>query len=167
MNATVDFNRELVNAQDEMFRFALHLTTNREEAGDLVQETSLKALEYASNYTPETNFKGWMYTIMRNLFINSYRRATREQTYSDLTDDDFYLNKGGNEGTTTDGALDLKEMHHIVNALPDDFRQPFAMYVAGFKYREISEHLNMPMGTVKSHIFATRRTLQEQLKDFR
>ena len=133
---SLSFRKDLVGVQDELLRFAYKLTTDREEANDLLQETSLKALDNEDKYTPDTNFKGWMYTIMRNIFINNYRKVVRDQTF-------------------------------IVNKLPKEYRVPFAMHVSGFKYREIAEKLNLPLGTVKSRIFFTRQKLQEELKDFR
>ena len=135
---TVDFTQHLLSIQTELFRFAFKLTADREEANDLLQETSLKALDNEEKFTPDTNFKGWMYTIMRNIFINNYRKTVRDQTFVDQTD-----------------------------ALPKDYRVPFAMYVSGFKYREIAEKLGLPLGTVKSRIFFTRQRLQNDLKDFR
>ena len=141
---SLSFRKDLIGVQDELLRFAYKLTTDREEANDLLQETSLKALDNEDKYTPDTNFKGWMYTIMRNIFINNYRKVVRDQTF-----------------------VDLKEMHRVVNALPKEYRVPFAMHVSGFKYREIAEKLNLPLGTVKSRIFFTRQKLQEELKDFR
>ena len=117
---------------------------------------------------PDTNFKGWVYTIMRNIFINNYRKSLRDQTYVDQTDNQFYLNQGaGLEADSMEGAYDLKEMRRVVNALPKDYRLPFAMYVSGFKYREIADKLGLPLGTVKSRIYFTRQRLQEELKDFR
>ena len=74
---TVDFTQHLLNVQSELFRFAFKLTADREEANDLLQETSLKALDNEEKFTPDTNFKGWMYTIMRNIFINNYRKTVR------------------------------------------------------------------------------------------
>ena len=119
-------------------------------------------------YMPDTNFKGWVYTIMRNIFINNYRKSLRDQTYVDQTDNQFYLNQGaGLEADSMEGAYDLKEMRRVVNALPKDYRIPFAMYVSGFKYREIADKLGLPLGTVKSRIYFTRQRLQEELKDFR
>lgn len=163
----LSFRKNLVNVQDELFRFAYKLTANREEANDLLQETSLKALDNEEKYIPDTNFKGWMYTIMRNIFINNYRKVVREQTYVDQTDNLFHLNLPQNSGfESTEGAYDLKEMRRVVNALPTEYRQPFSMHVAGFKYREIADKLNLPLGTVKSRIFFTRQKLQEELKDF-
>lgn len=162
---TVDFTQHI---QTELFRFAFKLTADREEANDLLQETSLKALDNEEKFTPDTNFKGWMYTIMRNIFINNYRKTVRDQTFVDQTDNLFHLNLPQDSGfDSTEGAYDLKEIHRIVNALPKDYRVPFAMYVSGFKYREIAEKLGLPLGTVKSRIFFTRQRLQNDLKDFR
>lgn len=165
---TANFAQELLSVQTELLNFAYKLTADREEANDLLQETSLKALDNEDKYTAETNFKGWIYTIMRNIFINNYRKALRDQTYVDQTDNQFYLNQNIDiEGDSTEGSYDLKEMRRIVNALPKEYRIPFSMYVSGFKYREIADKLGLPLGTVKSRIYFTRQKLQEELKDFR
>lgn len=165
---SLSFRKDLVGVQEELLRFAYKLTTDREEANDLLQETSLKALDNEDKYTPDTNFKGWMYTIMRNLFINNYRKAVRDQTYVDQTDNLFYLNQSIDlADESTESSHDLKEIRRIVNALPKEYRIPFAMYVSGFKYREIAEKLGLPLGTVKSRIYFTRQKLQQELKDFR
>ena len=165
---SLSFKKDLIDAQDELLRFALKLTTDREEAYDLLQETSLKALDNEEKYLPDTNFKGWMYTIMRNIFINNYRKVVRDQTFVDRTDSLYHLSLPQDSGfESTEGSYDLKEMRRIVNALPKDYRVPFSMHVSGFKYREIAEKLNLPLGTVKSRIFFTRQKLQEELKDFR
>lgn len=165
---TANFAQDLLSVQTEVLNFAYKLTADREEANDLLQETSLKALDNEDKYTAETNFKGWIYTIMRNIFINNYRKALRDQTYVDQTDNQFYLNQNIDiEGDSTEGSYDLKEMRRIVNALPKEYRIPFSMYVSGFKYREIADKLGLPLGTVKSRIYFTRQKLQEELKDFR
>lgn len=165
---TANFAQDLLSVQTELLNFAYKLTADREEANDLLQETSLKALDNEEKYTAETNFKGWIYTIMRNIFINNYRKALRDQTYVDQTDNQYYLNQNFDiEGDSTEGSYDLKEMHRIVNALPKEYRVPFSMYVSGFKYREIADKLGIPLGTVKSRIYFTRQKLQEELKDFR
>lgn len=168
MKSNVSFRSNLVNVQEDLFRFAYKLTANREEASDLLQETSLKVLDNEDKFTPETNFKGWVYTIMRNIFINNYRKVVREQTYVDTTDNLYHLSLPQNSGfESTESAYDLKEIRKVVNALPEEYRQPFSMYVSGFKYREIAEQMDLPLGTVKSRIFFTRQKLQEELKDFR
>ena len=166
--STATFATELVGVQDDLLRFAYKLTADRDEANDLLQDTSLKALDNEEKYEPATNFKGWTYTIMRNIFINNYRRIVREQTFIDTTENQYHLNTPQGEAfESTESTYDLKEMHRIVNALPKEYRIPFSMHIAGFKYREIAEKLNIPLGTVKSRIFFTRQRLQQELKDFR
>ena len=153
---TYSFRKDLLAVQEELLRFAYKLTADREEANDLLQETSLKALDNEDKYEPDTNFKGWMYTIMRNIFINNYRKIVREQTFVDQTDNLYHLSMPQDSGfASTEGAYDLKEMHRIVNSLPRDYKVPFSMHVSGFKYREIAERLGLPLGTVKSRIFFT------------
>ena len=159
---------KIVAMQPELMSFAFKRTANQDSANDLVQDSILKALDNAQKFVYQENFKGWMYTIMRNIFINNYRKTVRDQTFVDQTDNLFHLNLSQESGfDSTEGAYDLKEIHRIVNALPKDYRIPFAMYVSGFKYREIAEKLGLPLGTVKSRIFFTRQRLQNELKDFR
>ena len=163
-----DFDKALVALQNELHCFAYKLTADKDEAEDLLQETMLRTLDNKDKFDSGTNFKGWMYTIMRNIFINNYRKVVRDQTFIDQTDNLYHLNlpqDGSSENT--ERAYDLKEMHRVVNKLPKEYRVPFAMHVSGFKYREIAEKLNLPLGTVKSRIFFTRQKLQEELKDFR
>lgn len=162
-----NFKKDLLGVQDELLRFAYKLTANREEANDLLQETSLKALDNEEKYAPDTNFKGWMYTIMRNIFINNYRKVVRDQKFVDQTENLYHLNLSQDSGfDSTEGAYDIKEIHRVVNSLPNEYKIPFSMHASGFKYREIAEKLDLPLGTVKSRIFFTRQRLQEQLKDF-
>lgn len=164
----LSFRKDLINLQDELFRFAYKLTTDREEANDLLQETTLKALDNEEKFLPDTNFKGWMYTIMRNIFINNYRKVMRDQTFVDQTDNQYHINQSQDEKfESNENLYDLKEMRRIVNALPKEYKIPFSMHISGFKYREIAEKLNLPLGTVKSRIFFTRQRLQVELKDFR
>ena len=113
---SLSFRKDLIGVQEELLRFAYKLTANREEANDLLQETSLKALDNEDKYVPDTNFKGWMYTIMRNIFINNYRKIVRDQTFVDTTDNYYHLNLPQDSGfDSTEGAYDLKEMHRVVN----------------------------------------------------
>lgn len=164
----VGFRKDLVELQDELYRFAYKLTSDHEDANDLLQETSLKALDNEDKYTSDVNFRGWMYTIMRNIFINTYRRIMREQTFIDQTEESYFLNTLKESAfESTENDYDMKEIRRSVNSLPSDYKIPFAMYVAGFKYREIADKLGIPLGTVKSRIFFTRKRLQKELKDFR
>ena len=164
---TAVFKRDLLMMQSELQRLAFKLTADKEEADDLLQDTSLKALENMDKYTPDTNFKAWLYTIMRNIFINNYRRVVREQTFVDYTDNLYNIDRAQlTKDSITENDYDRKELYRAVNSLPDSYRVPFSMFVSGFKYREIAAKLSLPLGTVKSRIFFTRRCLQEELKDF-
>ena len=164
---TVIFKRDLLEMQSELQRFAFKLTADKEEANDLLQETSLRALQNMEKYTPDTNFKGWVYTIMRNIFINNYRKVLHEQTFVDHTDNLYNIDSTQlTKDSITENDYDRKELYRVLNSLPDSSRIPFTMFLSGFKYREISEKLSLPLGTVKSRIFMTRRSLQEELKDF-
>ena len=108
---SLSFEKDLVGVQEELLRFAYKLTTDREEANDLLQETSLKALDNEDKYTPDTNFKGWMYTIMRNIFINNYRKVVRDQTFVDQTDNLYHINLPQDSGfESTESAYDLKDV---------------------------------------------------------
>lgn len=163
----MNFTENLVNIQHDLFRFAAKLTANENDARDLLQETSLKVLDNESKFTPDTNFKGWAFTIMRNLFINDYRKIVRDQTYVDQTDNQHYLNRSEDYAVDMiESVCDVKEMYHIINKLSDDYRQPFLMFVAGYKYHEIGDKLQLPLGTVKSRIFFARQQLKDALKDF-
>ncbi|MDE6391930.1 MAG: sigma-70 family RNA polymerase sigma factor [Muribaculaceae bacterium] len=168
MNGKDTFKSSVIGLQGNLYSFALKLTMNEEEAQDLVQDTMLKALDNESKFVDNTNFGGWMMTIMRNIFINNYRKRTRENTVVDATEDLFHLNLSQDSGVQTpDGAYAAAEISTILNGFPADFRRPFAMHIAGYKYEEISERLKMPLGTVKSRIFFTRKRLRELLKDYR
>lgn len=154
--------------QENLFSFALKLTLNKEKARDLVQDTTLKALNNEEKFVDDTNFKGWMLTIMRNIFINEYRKTSRENTILDTSEDLFHINLSQESGLETpEGAFSVGEISDIIEKFPPDFRNPFTLHVAGFKYEEISEKLSMPLGTVKSRIFFTRKRLREILRDYR
>ncbi len=168
MSKTNTFESSIIGMQGNLLSFALKLTLNKEEAHDLVQDTTLKALDNEEKFADNTNFKGWVMTIMRNIFINNYRRDVKRNTVLDTTEDLYHLNVSQDSGLETpDGAYAANEINKILAGFPADYRQPFSMHVAGYKYEEISEALNMPMGTVKSRIFFTRKRLREILKDYR
>lgn len=164
---TMNFDNRLVNMQEELRRYACRLTIDPNEADDLVQETALKALTNRDKFTEGTNFKGWMYTIMKNIFINDYRKNAREQTYVDKTDNLHFIDSSQDLfADCIEKKYDNKELKKVIMSLPNDFRIPFVMFTSGYKYREISDKLNLPIGTVKSRIFSTRKRLQRDLKDF-
>ena len=166
--ATSEFQTKLMSLQSNMLNFALMLTSNRDNAYDLLQDTTLKALDNEDKYTDNTNFKGWVFTIMRNIFINNYRRVARSATVIDQTEDLYHLNISQDSGfETPEGSFQAGEITAAINQMSDEYRIPFSMHVAGYKYNEIADEMNLPLGTVKSRIFFARKKLQERFADYR
>ena len=154
--------------QSNLLNFAYMLTSDREEAHDLLQDTTLKALDNEDKYIDNVNFKGWVFTIMRNIFINNYRRVVRSQTIVDQTEDLYHLNLPQESGfDTPDGSYTVKEIMKAINSFSDEYRIPFSMHIEGFKYHEIAEEMDLPLGTVKSRIFFARQRLQIILRDYK
>jgi len=165
---TKAFQSNLMNLQSNMLNFAMMLTSNRDDAYDLLQDTTLKAIDNQDKYTDNTNFKGWVFTIMRNIFINNYRRISRSATIVDTTENLYHLNLCQDSGLTQpEDSISASEITDAINSFSDEYRKPFSMHVAGYKYTEIAEELGLPIGTVKSRIFAARKRLQERFADYR
>ena len=165
---SLKFQDRLLGLQDNLLNFAYMLTANREEAKDLLQDTTLKALDNEDKYIDNVNFKGWVFTIMRNIFINNYRRVVRNQTIIDQTEDLYHLNLPQDSGfASPEGSFTVKEITTAINSFSEEDRIPFSMHVAGYKYHEIAEKMDLPLGTVKSRIFFARQRLQEMLKDYK
>lgn len=164
----VQFQDKILSMQDNMFNFAMILTANKDDAQDLLQDTTLKALDNQEKYVDNVNFKGWVLTIMRNIFINNYRKIVRSQTIIDQTEDLYHLNLSQDSGfDTPEGAFTIKEINRAINDLNNDLKMPFSMFLAGYKYNEISDTLSLPLGTVKSRIFFARQELQGNLRDMK
>ncbi len=162
------FETKLVDLQNNMYNFAMTLTSNRDEAQDLLQETMLRALNNQEKYYENVNFKGWVFTIMHNIFVNNYRRAVRSQTIIDQTDNLYHLNMPQDSGfDSPEGAYTMAEITKVINSFSDDYKVPFNMHVSGYKYEEIAKTLSLPIGTIKSRIFFARKRLQELLKDYK
>ena len=165
---SLKFQDRLLGLQDNLLNFAYMLTANREEAKDLLQDTTLKALDNEDKYIDNVNFKGWVFTIMRNIFINNYRRVVRNQTIIDQTEDLYHLNLPQDSGfASPEGSFTVKEITTAINSFSEEYRIPFSMHVEGYKYHEIAEKMDLPLGTVKSRIFFARQRLQEMLKDYK
>ncbi|MBD5332552.1 MAG: sigma-70 family RNA polymerase sigma factor [Bacteroides sp.] len=166
--ASKEFETKLMGLQSNLLNFAYMLTSNRDNAYDLLQDTTLKALDNESKYVDNTNFKGWVFTIMRNIFINNYRRNVRSATVVDQTEDLYHLNLSQDSGfATPEGSYGAAEITAAINEFSDEYRIPFSMHVAGYKYGEIAEKMNLPLGTVKSRIFFARKKLQTRFADYR
>ena len=105
---------------------------------------------------------------MRNIFINNYRRQVRSATVIDSTEDLYHLNLSQKSGLTTpEGSYAVKEISIAINGFTSEYREPFSLYIAGYKYSEIADKMGLPLGTVKSRIFFARKRLQQMLKDYR
>jgi RNA polymerase sigma-70 factor (ECF subfamily) len=155
----------LVNNAEFLKPFAITLTRDQEAAKDLFQETLYRALANRDKYNVGTNIKAWLYTIMRNIFINNYRRKVKQNTIFDSTPNDFLLNQ--NQAVVANAAevnLRLKDIQEAVHNLPGIFKNPFLLYFDGFKYHEIAEMLGEPLGTIKSRIHFARKLLKNQIQ---
>lgn len=162
--SVLEFNQMLLNNTEFLKPFAITLTRDTEAAKDLVQETMYRALANKDKYNVGTNIKAWLYTIMRNIFINNYRRKSKQTTIFDSTPNEFLLNI--NQSAVANDAIaniNLKEVKTAIHNLPDIFRNPFLLYFDGFKYHEIAEMLGEPLGTIKSRIHFARKLLKNQL----
>ena len=158
----------MIGMQHNLLSFAMKLTSDYEDAQDLLQDTTCKALVNETKYVDDSNFKSWVFTIMRNIFINNYRKVVRSQTTVDTTDDLYQLNLPQVETSETpENSYALMEVTQAVSKLPKEYLEPFRMHVSGYKYHEIAETLGLPLGTVKSRIFFAKQKLQGQLKDYR
>ncbi|MBP6827847.1 MAG: RNA polymerase sigma factor [Saprospiraceae bacterium] len=161
---SMEFNSKLSGLNTLLHSFAYNLTKNMEDAKDLYQETAYRALFNRDKFQQGTNFKAWMFTIMKNIFINNYRKKVKANTILDTTDNQYYLNSGNHStSNAAEGGIMLKELNAMVTALDDSIRVPFVMHFEGFKYQEIADELQLPLGTVKSRIFFARKELKEKI----
>lgn len=162
--STIEFSKHLSQFQLFMYNFALRLTRNEERAKDLVQETSIRALRYRENYKRGTNFKGWIATVMRNLFINQYRKDLRRRTVNEPVEQfEFALESKVITPNEGEANLRLAEIHKQINCIGKIYSVPFLMHFRGYEYQEIAEQLDLPMGTVKSRIHTARQKIRLRL----
>ncbi|MEZ4999356.1 MAG: RNA polymerase sigma factor [Bacteroidales bacterium] len=165
---TIEFNNNLIGLKSNMMKFALSLTADHTRAEDLVQDTFMKAITYQDKFVDYTNLKAWVFTIMKNTFINNYRRSVKENTIIDSSAELYFLSMPQDSGfESPESNYSTDEINRVIESLEDEFRIPFQMHVQGFKYKEIADKLDLKIGTVKSRIFFTRKKLMEQLSDFR
>lgn len=162
-----EFNTQLIDIEPHLQNFAYSLTNNEDDAKDLVQDTLLKAMTNMDKFQENTNIKAWTFTIMKNTFINNYRRRVKANTIIDTTDDMYLINTSSViPADHAETQQNTKEIVNAIKTLEPEQRKPFEMHVAGFKYKEIADHMDISIGTVKSRIFFTRKKLMEQLKEF-
>lgn len=163
----MQFQQRLVSLQEHMMNFAIKLTANRDDALDLLQDTTLKVLDNQEKFVDNVNFTGWVMTIMRNIFINNYHKVVRVQSIVDQNADLYNLNITNDFiSGSPDKIYQIQEVTKAVTELNNELKVPFSLYLNGYKYHEIAEKLDMPLGTVKSRIFFARKELQNALKDY-
>jgi RNA polymerase sigma-70 factor (ECF subfamily) len=163
----IEFNQQLINQRTPLKNFAYSLTLNSEEAQDLVQETYLKALKYRDKFADASNLKAWLYTIMKNTFINTYRRSVKTRQIITQTDDLSLIKPlSGSNSPSAESQINLKHINKAVESLDEEYKIPFMRYFDGYKYKEIADELDLPIGTVKSRIFLARKKLMTDLKEY-
>lgn len=166
--STREFTNLIVAQQSFLNQLAFKLTRSSEDAADLLQDTVFKALKNKDKYQEGTNLKGWLYTIMRNTFINNYRKKKNQNTFIDDSENKYFINsKEADKESYTDAGVDREYMMKQIESVDRHYVETFMMYYNGYKYEEIAEMLHIPLGTVKSRIFLARRKLMDKLKDLR
>lgn len=164
----IEFNTRIMNEKSSLKNFALSLTRNTDDALDLLQDTYVKAITYREKFEDTTNLKAWLFTIMKNTFINAYRRNVKTRQLI-TKGDDVALDRAFKQNSYdhSESRLNAKEIIKQIESLDDDYKVPFTRYYNGYKYEEIANEMKLPLGTVKSRIFIARKILMDALKHFR
>ncbi|NEM97333.1 RNA polymerase sigma factor [Pontibacter burrus] len=162
----IEFSNLIERVTQSLRPVAFNLTRDVDDAKDLVQETMLKALSNKDKFKAGTNLKAWLYTIMRNTFINNYNKITKRSSNIDSTEYLQYLNTNENYITQNKGTATfvMNDINEAIAGLNEEHRTPFMMYYIGYKYTEIAEKLQIPIGTVKNRIHIARKELKQSLK---
>lgn len=166
--AQSNFQEELLSLRRTLGYFALQLTSNNDDAEDLLQETMVKAITYKDKFREKTNLKAWLYTIMKNTFINNYRKKRNQNTFVDETDNNYFINSVvSTKDVSTDSLVDNDYLMKQIESIDRNYLEAFMMHFNGYKYEEIAEILEIPLGTVKSRIFLARKKMMKKLADYR
>ena len=164
---SLEFSFSIVKSLPALKPFALRLTKDRDDALDLLQETVLKAYSNKEKFTEGTNLRAWLYTIMKNTFITNYQRMVRRKTFIDNTENLHYINSSDSIAENLAfSSFALKDINHAIEKLENTYREPFMMHFRGYKYFEIADKLNIPIGTVKNRIHIARKELKHLLSQY-
>ncbi|PRD55785.1 RNA polymerase sigma factor [Sphingobacterium gobiense] len=164
----IEFNTLVIRQSESLKAYARNFTRDQDDANDLVQDTLLKAVTYFKNFKEGTNLKGWLYTIMKNTFINNYRRVVKTNSFitkeEEITSANLVVSATKNRG---ENKFVMEDINHALSSLSEDYYVPFTMYFEGYKYHEISDHLNIPIGTVKTRIHVARKVMKKTLNTYK
>ena len=162
--STIEFDNNFYKLTTPLRSFAYNLTKSDEDAKDLYQETAFRAMTNRDKFRPGTNLKAWLFTIMKNIFINNYRKKVKKNTIIDQTDNLYYINSGKNMiSNDAEQNIMMQELEKMVESLDESIKRPFMMHYVGFKYQEIADEFDLPLGTVKSRIFFARKALKDKI----
>ena len=165
--STLELNNMLVQYQNPLRFYALKLTADEEQANDLLQDTNIKALLNKDKIESSISLKSWLYTIMKNTFINQYRRSVKlteiktnikHQSYLSFPTSTLFL--------SADKTIAIQDIKKEIKLLKEDYKIPFQMKLEGFKYKEIADYMEINIGTVKSRVFHARKELMSKLSEF-
>src|SRR5690606_749762 len=163
----IEFSNKVVQEVGSLSSYARYFTRDPENASDLVQDTMLKAISYYNKFKEGTNLQAWLYTILKNTFINHYRRKVKTNAIMLKTDTissaDLYKSAVGNHA---EGRFVMKDIEQALSNLSEEYYYPFTMYYEGYKYHEIAEQFQIPIGTVKTRIHVARQQLKKKLKPY-
>lgn len=162
MKPGVEFGSMLMTNSDFLKPFAVTLTRDPEEAKDLFQETLFRALANKDKYNGGTNIRAWLYTIMRNIFINNYRRRVKQNLITYRAPEQLPDTRAASP--SVESELNSKHILRLIHKLPEIFRTPFMLYFEGYRYHEIAEIMKEPLGTIKSRIHFARKMLKAEIE---
>lgn len=162
------FNQMLQEHSSQLRSFAFKFTKDSSEADDLMQDTMIKAIRYFEKFTEGTNLRAWLFTIMRNTFINDYRRQVRKNslitTEEEISSSHLMKSSAKNDA---EGKFAMVDIQKALAGIAECYSVPFIKHFEGYKYHEIAEKMSIPIGTVKTRIHMARQLLQKKLKGYR
>jgi len=171
-----DFNNGNLPYRDQLYKSALRMTRSVEDAEDLIQETYLKAYKYYQKFSEGTNFKAWLFKIMKNTFINSYRKKKLQPAKVDFADvheglEETLMDRAEITDANPEAGYLFDELDHEVSdsltSLPYDYKMVVLLAdLEGFAYKEIAEILEVPVGTVMSRLYRGRRMMERALLSY-
>jgi len=162
----LQFTTAISKFSPKLLLHAIKFTKDEDEAKDLLQETLIKGVKSLNTFTEESNLKGWLYTIMKNTYINQFLKQDRRNAI--FKSNEEIITKG-TQIAINDGERNfvMKDIHQALSSINESYRIPFLRYFEGYKYHEIAEELDLPVGTIKTHIHQARIGLKKYLKQYR